>query len=432
MSRSNLLSLLAAALLAPVAAAQTELPPAPETAGPLPPAPSVEELVVRALERSPALQALAARLAAAQEMESPASSLPDPMIEAMVQEASFPDDSIGEEDMSMAGVEVRQDLLYPGKRRAAGEVARAHTSVRAAELAELERRVAAEVRQLYARLYALDRERQALGAARELVEMLAATAAARYAAGEAEQGALIKAQLQVSRLDEQLDDLAAERAAMVAELNRWLDLPGESPLGEVAALPELSAPAPPWAATAVAAAPELVVARRAVNAAEKRLAVSELELKPNLSALAGLAQRGSLDPVATLRFGVELPLWRRRKQEPMVRAARQELEMASRELADREAMARSEAARIAAAWTQAERQILRFREAILPQTSAALDAARSSYLAGRGDFSTVVEDFNLWLEARVELARREADRFTAWAELARLTGLSGSPAGGQS
>ncbi len=43
-----------------------------------------------------------------------------------------------------------------------------------------------------------------------------------------------------------------------------------------------------------------------------------------------------------------------------------------------------------------------------------------SYLAGRGDFSTVVEDFGLWLEARSELARREADRFPTWAELEAL------------
>jgi outer membrane protein TolC len=58
----------------------------------------------------------------------------------------------------------------------------------------------------------------------------------------------------------------------------------------------------------------------------------------------------------------------------------------------------------------------------MPQTSAAFDAARSSYLAGRGDFSAVVEDFNLWLEARVQLARREADRFAAWAEIQSLKG----------
>jgi len=32
----------------------------------------------------------------------------------------------------------------------------------------------------------------------------------------------------------------------------------------------------------------------------------------------------------------------------------------------------------------------------------------------------VIEDFNLWLDARVELARRESSRFATWAELETL------------
>jgi hypothetical protein len=65
----------------------------------------------------------------------------------------------------------------------------------------------------------------------------------------------------------------------------------------------------------------------------------------------------------------------------MIRAAAEELRMARHEVADAAAMARAEAARLAAAWRNAEAQIQRFREAIVPQTSTALDAARASYLA---------------------------------------------------
>ncbi|HEX9671104.1 MAG TPA: TolC family protein [Thermoanaerobaculia bacterium] len=413
-ARCALLLLLAAPILAgPLAAQPLEAAPA---------APPVEELVARALERAPALAARRAAVAAARLMEVPAAALPDPMVEGMLQNADFPDYTVGSEDMSMAGVELRQPLPYPGKRRARGEAAAAATALRAAELAAEERRVAAAVRSIYARLYALDRERETLAAARELVELLAATAAARYATGESEQEAVVKAQLQVSRLGEQLDDLAAERAAMGAELDRWLDLPAGAALGDVAALPSPSPPASGWEETALAAAPEVVVAQAAVAAAERRLALARLDLKPDFAPAAGLASRGSLGAVLTLRFGVELPFWRQRKQGPMVRAAEEELEVARQELRDAEAVAGAEAARLGARWLQAERQMLRYREAILPQSSTALDAARSSYLAGRGDFSTVIEDFDLWLQARVQLARREADRFAAWAELERLTG----------
>lgn len=384
-------------------------------------APSPDELVRAALAGSPALAALRESLAAAREMERPATALPDPMVEGMLQNEEFPDWTVGEMPMSMIGVELRQPLPYPGKRRARGAAATAETALRAARAAALEARIASEVRTLYARIYAMDRERQFLTAAHELVDMLSATAGSRYASGATEQEAVLKAQLEVSRLGEDLDDLAAERAAMVAELGRWLGRPG-APLGEVTELPQASFPklSEEELAATVADSADVQAARAAVTLAEQRLAVARLDLKPDFSPSAGLAARGSLGPVLTLRFGVELPFWKKDKQEPMIRAAERELEMARQEVRDAEVMALSEAARLAARREQAERQIVRFREAIVPQSSTALDAARSSYLAARGDFSTVVEDFGLWLEARVQLARREADLYTAWAGLQRL------------
>jgi cobalt-zinc-cadmium efflux system outer membrane protein len=389
--------------------------------GPVP-APPVEELVAEALARSPALAAVRSRLAGARELERPALALPDPTIEAMVQDAGFPRFTIGEEDMSMAGVEVRQPLPYPGKRRARGEVARAETALRAVEVARMERRIVAEVRTLYARIYAIDSELRALSPARELLDLMTATATSRYAAGEAEQEAVLKAQLQASRLEEMVDDHHGSRVALVAELNRWLDRSSGTPLGEVTALPPVALPAGSLDEAAAKASADVVAASAGAEVASRQLAETRLDLKPDLVPAAGLATRGPLGPVLTLRFGIELPFWKERKQEPRIRAAELALETARQELRDAEAAARAEAARASADWTRAERQILRFREAIVPQTSAVFDAARSSYLAGRGDFSSVVEDFNLWLDARVELARREADRYAAWAEIERLIG----------
>jgi outer membrane protein TolC len=392
-----------------------------------PPAPPVTELVTEALAKAPALAALRSSVEASREMERPAGALPDPMIEAMIQDADFPRFTVGKEEMSMAGVEVRQSLPYPGKRRARTEAAQAETAQRAAEVDVLTRRIAAEVRTLYARLYAIDRERESLTAARELMDMLATTASSRYAAGESEQESILKAQLQGSRLEEQIEDLAAERTATVAELNRWLDRPAASPLGEVRELPAVGPLAGSWEEAAVAGSPEVRAAQAAVVTAEKKLAATRLDLKPDLSPSAGIASRGSFGPVLTLRLGVELPFWKKDKQEPMIRAAEAELERSRQEVRDAEAMARAAAARAAADREKAERQIVRYREGILPQSSTALDAARSSYLTGRGDFSTVIEDFNLWLEARMQLARREADRFAAWAELQKLTGEGEQP-----
>jgi outer membrane protein, heavy metal efflux system len=385
-------------------------------------APPVEKLVALALERSPSLAALQEKLAAAREMIEPAGALPDPMVELMLQDASFPKYTVGTEEMSMVGPEVRQSLPYPGKREARRQVARAEVAVRADELVQLRRQLAAEVRTLYARVFALDRERAELEAGTELLDLLAATAASRYSVGEAEQEAVVKAQLEVSRLAERSDDLTGERATLVAAINRLLDQPGTAALGEVKELPAVAPPPLPWEEAALAGSGEVAVRRAAVVAAQRRLEVAHLDLRPDFSTGAGIGLRGGLDPVVTLRFGVEWPLWRRQKQEPMIRAAEHELEMARAELREAEANARSEAARLAAEWERADRQIVRYRDAVVPQSSAAVDAARSSYLVGRGDFSTAVEDFRLWLEARTGLARRQADRFATWAELEALVG----------
>jgi outer membrane protein TolC len=430
-ARTALLAvLLAAAAAGPAArpgAADTvapAVPPAPEDGRPAPPP---DELVALALQRAPSLAALAARVQEARELVRPAGALPDPMVELMVQDVGFPRWTVGEEDMSMIGPQLTQGIPFPGKRGARRQAAQAEVAVKAGELERLRREVARDIRVLCARLYALDQERQALAAGRELLELLEAAVRERYGAGVADQEAAVKAQLAVSRLDERLDDLAAERQGLVSAVNRYLDLPGDAPLGRMASLPEVAVPAAPWEAAVVENSPEVAVRRAEALAAERRLRAARLELRPDLLAGAGVGFRGGRDPVVTLRLGMDLPLWSASRQGPMVRAAGRDLEAARQELRDAEARARAESARLEADWRRAGSQVTRYAEAIVPRTSLALDAARSGYMAGRGDFSVVVEDFQLWLEARSGLARREAERYTTWADLQATLGPDGGP-----
>ena len=407
-------------LLSATIAAATALP-APAQGPAEQPAPPVEELVAEALARAPLVAARAATLAAAGERERVAGALPDPELEGTLQNAGL-DWSVGNEEMSMLAGEVRQGLLWPGKRAAARAVATAETAVATTALEASRRDVAVAVRTLYSQVYVLDRERETLLASRELVDLLTETARSRYATGSGEQEGVIKAGIAALRVEERLADLDAERASLVADLDRWLDRPGSAPLGRVRELPSPPAPAPDLERHAEELAPEVVQGEAAARVAERRVEAARLDLRPNLSAGAGAGYRGDLDPVLLLRVGVELPWWKRSKQLPLLHAAEHELEAARRELDDVRAMARAEAARHVVAFRTADEQVRRVREGILPQADAALDAARSSYLAGRGDFSTVIDDFDLWLQARVQLARREADRYAAWAILEHHVG----------
>ena len=391
-------------------------------------APPLDELVARALQRAPSLAELKARVQEAREMVRPAGALPDPMVEVMLQDVGFPRWTVGGEDMSMIGPQITQGIPFPGKRSARRRAAQADVTVKVNELEQLRREVARDIRSLYARLYALDQEQQALSSGHELLAMLAATVRERYSAGVAEQEAAVKAQLAVSRLAERLDDLTAERKGLVASVNRLLAQPGDAPLGRVTTVPEPLVPPLPWDAAALENSAEVAARRAEVHASEQRLRLARLAPRPDLLAGAGVGFRGGKDPAVTLRLGMDLPLWYAQNQGPAIRAAEQDLEATRQALRDAEAIARAEAARLEARWRNAESQVARYAQAIVPQSSLALDAARSSYLAGRGDFSTVVEDFNQWLEARAGLAGREAERFSTWAELQTLIASSGDSA----
>lgn len=385
-------------------------------------APSPDTLIALAQRHSPSLAAMRARVQAARERVRPAGALPDPTLEVMLQNVDFPRWTVGEEDMSMIGPQLSQGIPFPGKRGARRRVAQAEVVVQEHELEHLHRQVAQSLRTAYARLYALDRERRSLGAGRELLTMLAATVRGRFSSGSADAEAALKARLVVARLEERLDDLVAERADVTAGIEALIDDASGMMQAEVDSLPAVSVPSLPWTPMVAEGSGEVVVRLAEIEVAERKLRAAGIERWPDFMAGAGLGLRGDRDPVVTLKLGLDLPLWSASKQGPRVRAAAQELMAARASLREVQAAARAEAARLEAQWLRSTQQIARYSETLVPQSSLTFDAARSNYLAGRGDFAAVIEDLGMWLEARSGLAAREAERYSTWAALQTVLG----------
>jgi outer membrane protein TolC len=384
-------------------------------------APPVDELIAEALEKSPAVGAARSRVAASKELVEPASALPDPELEFSLEENIS---SLSSPGFVKGEIVLKQEFPFPGKRSVKGKTAGAESEMEFAGFIDIERQVTRDIRTSYARLYALDSEAAALAVARELVKMLEATAAVRYSAGEGEQESQIKAQLESSRILERMADIAAERKETAAGLNRLLGRPGSSPVGKIISLPTVSLQQEGLQRMedlALANAPALFLKKAALKAAEYRLEAADLDFWPDFFAGAGIGFDNEYDPMALVSFGLTLPVWQNSKQKPLKRAAEHKRDEAKKNLKEVETAVSSEIAVLIARWNRDHEQINRYRDAIIPQTSAALNSARASYLAGRADFSVVIEDYNLWLDARTQLARRESDRFITWAGFNALT-----------
>jgi outer membrane protein, heavy metal efflux system len=381
----------------------------------------VETFLRLALERSPDLAALREKGGALKELVLPAGALPDPMLEGTIQNVGWDRWTVGREDMSMVSVGVRQTLPSPGKRDASREAARAEAAAVDAEIGRLQRQLTFRVRSLCATLYALDKESESLDASREVLDLLAAAATSRYATGQAEQEAVLKTRLEIMNLENRRDDLAAGRKKAAADLNRLTDAPPDRPVGVIQSLPELPAPDSAWADFAEKGSSDVAVKEAEALAARKRLDRVKLDLRPDFGAVGALGIRGGgKDPVVTLGVSLELPFWKKDKQEPAIRAAGHDVERAQWEILAAKADARAEAMRLKADFDRLDRQIARLKDGIIPRTGEAMKAALSAYAAGGGDFAAVLEDFKAWLEARADLVRRDGERFTVLAGLNAL------------
>jgi outer membrane protein, heavy metal efflux system len=402
-------------------AAQRAVTPAPLLA------PTVDALVQRALEHAPSLAARRERLLAAQQAVHAADALPDPMVEIQYQSFNFPRYTIGSDPGSMAGASVRQGFLSGGRRTTRRAVAQAETVQRSAEERLVAADLATEVRVQYARLYAVDREREALHDAGQLTRMLAATASARYAAGSSDQATVLRVQLEQTRIGQRLADLATERIAVQAAINRLTNDPPDTAIGRVTDLPPAVLPAAVAALAEQASrqAPAVTVRQSELDLAGRQVDAARADLKPAWSVGAGVFWQGGLDRMVNISVGVELPLWKKRKQLPLVASAESERRAAQFELANASIEARAQATTLLAEYQNALDQIQRYQGGLLPQNSAALDATRASYLGGRGDFISVLDEFRRWVGLRTELAGREADRYSTQA---RLLALLGEPA----
>jgi outer membrane protein TolC len=378
----------------------------------------MEHFVRLALEKSPSLAALRARYASAREQVAPSGALPDPMVGVMYQSMGPPWAPMA--PMSMAQVELSQAFPGFGKRQARRTAAEAEAAFREADVQAMRARLAAEVRSTYARIYALDREHDALQAADQLLGVLVGGIAGRYATGTADQEALARAELERSKLQEQLLDLSTERTVLVAQLNQLTTRPESTPLSSLGSLPETRFELGRLVQEAVSRSPELRVQRAAIAAANRRVESARSETRPNF--LVGLSGGATTtgEPMITLRFGMELPVWSATKQDPLVRAARKDVEAAENDYRAVDLRIRDEATRLTARWKRDNEQIKFYRGVIIPQADLALRAAQSAYATGRADFTTVIQDFQRWLEAQTGLARREADKVMTWAELQAL------------
>jgi outer membrane protein TolC len=433
LSRSSLLrvlpGILAAGLVALPAGAglpATGTPEIPE---------SLEALVAEALERSPALAAARADVAAARERVAPAGALPDPML-SLSYENDGASISLGEEPMTRLSFMAEQQIPWPGKLGSRTKVAEADAEVVEARLARIRLSVEAAVRRAAARLLEA-RELEAVTREQgKTWERIEAVARSRYAAGMGTQQDVLRAQAERTRLLQQARrDEAAGRIAL-AELRRLLLRGPDEPVSLAGSLADALSVVPEAGAESARAeeeSPELALVRKVAARETLAIDLAKRDRSPDLVASAGYMNRGSLPLMWAVGLGVSVPLFSSRRQEPRVREA--EARLASAQAAESDVRTRLFAR------TEERLALLdqlageaRLDRVLLVQDRLAVEAALASYGTGTVPFITVLEAIGTeFSDRRASLARlagfqaARADLLELSLEGAAAMTLSGAP-----
>ena len=119
---------------------------------------------------------------------------------------------------------------------------------------------------------------------------------------------------------------------------------------------------------------------------------------------------------------MRLPVDRDRKQERAIAGATIERTAAGHDREEAELRARAGVRELAADAASIDVRLRLYREAIVPQSAAALHAAEAALASGRAEMSLVLDDLDRWIAARRDELILSAQRVETVAELEAMTG----------
>jgi outer membrane protein TolC len=385
----------------------------------------LEPLVQEAIEKNPKIIAARERHSALKEKVPQAGALEDPMLGFGV--VNLPNNfDFNEEDMTAKEISVSQKFPFPGKRSLSEEAAAEEAEAGAAEVNEIANQVVRDVKTAFYDLSHAYRSMDAIQRNKSILEELVKITQSRYALGRGIQEEVIRSQVEISKMVDDLIMIEQQKRALAAKLNYFLNRPPNSPVGRPAEVEfrPVALSIEDLQQKAVADSPMLKALKQDIAARGKNVEAAKRDYLPDFNLKFAYGQREDRLDMYTGMIEMNLPLFFKSKQERKVaesfanvRSAQAKYDSAQSEIffmiADMGSMVQ-----------RLERRIELYRTGIIPQTRMQIDTAMSAYMVNKADFMTL-------LDSRMRLYRFELDYHEALTNyersLAALEALVGAP-----
>ena len=256
-----------------------------------------------------------------------------------------------------------------------------------------------------------------------LAQQLVSAAASRYASGTGVQADILRAEVEVARLQADQQALLARIQAAEAMFNAGLGRPAQGLIPELQHDPRLEAP--PSEAEVLRLAflsrPELSAGAAEVDRAKAEVEVMRSMYKPMAMVRVGQASTMADGSGGMLMIGVSVPIWNERLRAGVAEARAMQY-MAGADLEAMRRMIASEALVAREEFIAVQTQAMVLATDVLPRALAAVDAALAGYASGQGTLVSVIESARALWEIQAEQVMVESAVGDAWAWLDRVLG----------
>lgn len=375
---------------------------------------------------SPRIQAAQATARAAEARVAGARVPPDPQLQLAFMNYS-PSNLRPMDPLGMTQLQLMQMIPIAGKLSLAGRVAHSQSDAAWSRAVSVEWEQRAKVAEAFYELYATDRQLIIAQETRRLLEDIASVARSMYEVGEGRQTDVLRAQVEIARMSEDITRMGARRVAAQGRLNALLNRPAETAVASPL-LPQFPVDVPvidSLQRDALAHQPMIRAGQQELDAATHGVDLARREIWPDLQLGVQLGQRGGemgTERMASLMIGASLPIFARSRQLRMRDEAGAMQAMAAADLEAMRAKTRGQIAETFADLTRARNLSSLYRGTIIPQAEATVNSALAAYRVGRVDFMTLLDDRMAVNQYRQQLAALDAEQGNAWAELEMLLG----------
>ncbi len=362
---------------------------------------NLSDLVQEALDSNPGLEAAIQRGLSAERMIPQAGSLPDPKITFGLMNLPINSFAFDQEPMTGKLISIMQMFPFPGKLSLSTEMAEYEAAAVRYQQEEVRNQIVLMVKRTYYDLYAVDRALETVQKNKDLMGQLVQIAEIKYATGSGLQQDVLRAQVELSKLEDDLIMWQQKRLAVVAKLNAILNRPAGAPIGTT--LSELGLPENE---DLVFSPQDIENQRPLVLAWKEKLGKSNAAIElarkdawPNFAVGVGYNQRDDLKNGAKMHdflsvsVTLDIPVFYGRKQGEKIAEKTLDFEAAQ---ADYRNVLNGILAEIESQKAELERNRRRvelYNGGILVQAEQSLESAQAGYQVGKVDFLNVVDNW---------------------------------------